>query len=396
MEMEATRQARVDDTSVVVMLYMALELSGAKWKVAIGDGKRRPSQHTLKAADVLGLLGVLAKAKKRCGLSEAVRVMSCYEAGRDGFWLHRWLLEQGIGNLVVDSSSIEVNRRARRAKSDGLDAAKLYEMLVRYAGGETRVWRVVRVPTVEQEDARRLHRELERLKKERNAHVSRMRSLAVLHNVRLERIGGRGWAQRLEQLQGRLPAALGQEIARESRRLELVSTQIGALERERQGQLEAMLEQGGPLAALMRLRAIGVQSAWVLVRELFGWRRFGNRRELAGCVGVSPSPYDSGQSEHCQGISKAGNARVRKLLVEIAWYWLRYQPHSALSQWFGQPLWRRGQAHAPHRHRSARQAPAGGAVALPRAWGDPRRGTAQGAARRGLGERAGMQAGLRL
>ncbi len=229
--METTRQALVDDTSVVVMLYMALELSGAKWKVAIGDGKRAPSQHTLKAADVLGLLGVIEKAKKRCGLSGPVRVMSCYEAGRDGFWLHRWAHEQGIDNVVVDSSSIEVNRRARRAKSDGLDAAKLYEMLVRYVGGETRVWRVVRVPTAEQEDARRLHRELERLKKERNAHVSRMGSLAVLHNVRLERIGGRDWQQRLEGLQGRLPAALWQEIARESRRLELVSTQIGAVER---------------------------------------------------------------------------------------------------------------------------------------------------------------------
>jgi len=332
--MGTTRQALVDDTSVVVRLYMALELSGAKWKVAIGDGKRAPSQHTLKAADVLGLLGVVEKAKKRCKLTGAVRVLSCYEAGCDGFWLHRWLLEQGIDNVVVDSSSIEVNRRARRAKSDGLDAAKLYEMLVRYAGGETRVWRVVRVPTVEQEDARRLHRELERLNQERNAHVSRMRSLAVLHNVRLERVGGRGWGLRLEQLQGRLPAALWQEIARESRRLELVTTQIAVVERSRKEQLEAMLKQGGPLAALLRLRAIGVQSAWVLVRELFGWRQFGNRRELAGCVGVSPSPYDSGDSEHEQGISKAGNRRVRSLLVELAWLWLRYQPHSALSQWF--------------------------------------------------------------
>ena len=334
--METTRQALVDDTSVVAMLYMALELSGAKWKVAIGDGKRAPSEHTLKAADVLGLLGVIEKAKKRCGVSGPVRVMSCYEAGRDGFWVHRWLVEQGIDNVVVDSSSIEVNRRARRAKSDGLDAAKLYEMLVRYVGGEKRVWRVVRVPTVEQEDARRLHRELERLKKERNAHVSRMGSLALLHNVPLERIGGRDWAQRLAGVQGRLPAGLWREIARESRRLELVSTQIGALERERQAQLEAMLEQGGALAALLRLRAIGVQSAWVLVRELFGWRRFDNRRELAGCVGLSPSPYNSGTAEREQGISKAGNRRVRSLLVEIAWYWLRYQRHSALSQWFAQ------------------------------------------------------------
>src|SRR5512147_2000040 len=242
--MATTRQAPMDDTSVVVKLYMALELSGAKWKVAIGDGKRAPSQHALKAADVLGLLGVIEKAKKRCGVSGPARVMSCYEAGRDGFWLHRWLLAQGLDNVVVDSSSIEVNRRARRAKSDGLDAAKLYEMLVRYAGGERRVWRVVRVPTLEQEDARRLHRELERLKKERNAHVSRMRSLAVLHNVQLERIGGRGWGQRLEALQGRLPAGLWQEIARESCRLELVNSQIGALQRERQQQLEAMIRQG--------------------------------------------------------------------------------------------------------------------------------------------------------
>jgi transposase len=332
--MEPTRQALVDDTSGARMLYMALELSGTKWKLAIGDAQRRPSQHALKAGDVLRLLGVIAQAKKRCKLAGAVRVASCYEAGRDGFWLHRWLLEQGIDNVVVDSSSIEVKRRARRAKSDGLDAAKLYEMLVRYVGGEQRVWGVVRVPTEEQEDARRLHRELERLNKERNAHVNRMRALAVLHNVHLERVGGRGWEQRLESLQGHLPAALWEELARESRRLELLTTQIGAVQRSRQQQLEALGAQGGPLGALLRLRAIGLPSAWVLVRELFGWRRFANRRELAGCVGLCPSPYDSGASAHEQGISKAGNPRVRSLLVELSWYWLRYQPHSALSQWF--------------------------------------------------------------
>jgi transposase len=332
--METTRQALLNDTSVAGALYMALELSASKWKVAIGDAKRSPAQHALEAGDVMGLLGVIEKAKKRCGLSAGVRVVSCYEAGRDGFWLHRWLLERGIANVVVDSSSIEVNRRARRAKSDGLDVAKLYEMLLRYAGGEKRVWRVVHVPTVEQEDERRLHRELERLKRERNGHANRMRSLAVLHNVRLERVGGRGWGQRLEQLKGRLPVALWREIERESQRLELVEQQLKALERERQEQLEALLEQGGPLAALLKLRAIGVQSAWVLVRELFGWRRFANRRELAGCVGLTPSPYNSGTAEREQGISKAGNRRCRALLVEIAWYWLRYQPHSELSQWF--------------------------------------------------------------
>jgi transposase len=265
-------------------------------------------------------------------LQGPLKVMSCYEAGRDGFWLHRWLLEQGIHNVVVDSSSIEVNRRARRAKSDALDVAKLHEMLVRYVAGEKRVWRVVRVPSVQQEDERRVHRELERLKSERNAHVNRIRSLAVLHNVRLQAVGGRGWAQQLEQLKGQLPAALWAEIERESVREKLVWEQMQALERSRKAQLKAM--EQGPLTALLKLRAIGLTSAWLLTRELFGWRRFSNRRQLAGCVGLNPSPYDSGQSQREQGISKAGNRRVRALLVEIAWYWLRYQPHSALSEWF--------------------------------------------------------------
>jgi transposase len=290
------------------MLYMALELSASKWKVAVAEGLRAPSQHTLNAGDVGGLLLLIDKATKRCGLQGRVRVKSCYEAGRDGFWLHRWLLEQGIDNVVVDSSSIEVNRRARRAKSDALD--------------------------VQQEDERRLHRELERLKRERTAHANRIRSLAVLHNVRLAQVGGRGWSERLEQLKGQLPVGLYAEIEREGVRQKLVGEQIAALEKSRKEQLQAMLEQGGPVAALLKLRAIGVQTAWVLVRELFSWRRFANRRELAGCVGLNPSPYDSGASQREQGISKAGNRRVRALLVEIAWYWLRYQPHSALSAWF--------------------------------------------------------------
>jgi transposase len=192
------------------------------------------------------------------------------------------------------------------------------------------------VPSVQQEDERRVHRELERLKSERNAHVNRIRSLAVLHNVRLERVGGRGWSARLEQLKGQLPPALCAEIERESVREKLVWEQIKALEQSRKEQVKAMSEQGGPLLALLKLRAIGLQSAWVLVREVFGWRHFRNRRELAACLGLNPSPYDSGASQREQGISKAGNRRARALLVEIAWYWLRYQPHSALSEWFNQ------------------------------------------------------------
>ena len=192
--MATTKQALLNDTSVKLMLYMALELSASKWKVALADGQRAASQHTLVAGDVGGLLLLIDKAKKRCGLQGKVRVMSCYEAGRDGFWLHRWLLEQGIDNVVVDSSSIEVNRRKRRAKNDALDAAKLYEMLVRYVAGEKRVWRVVRVPSVQQEDERRLHRELERLKRERNAHVNRQCCTTCACNGWVEGTGASAWS----------------------------------------------------------------------------------------------------------------------------------------------------------------------------------------------------------
>jgi transposase len=332
--METTRQAPVNDTSVASVLYMALELSASKWRIGLADGKRSASQHTVAAGDLAALLRVIDKAKKRCRLSAAVRVTSCYEAGRDGFWLHRWLLEQGIHNLVVDSSSIEVKRRARRAKSDGLDVAKLYTMLLRFAAGEKDVWQVLRVPSVEQEDARRVHRELERLKRERTGHANRIGSLLVLHNVRVQRVGGRGWSALLEKLKAQLPSALWAEIARESEREHLVAQQIAAVEKSRREQLKAISQQGGPLVALHRLRGIGLQGAWVLVHELFGWREFGNRRQLASCVGLTPSPYDSGDTQREQGISKAGNRRCRTLLVELAWYWLRYQPHSALSEWF--------------------------------------------------------------
>src|SRR5215813_423695 len=188
------------------------------------------------------------------------------------------------------------------------------------------------VPSVQQEDERRMHRELERLKRERNAHINRMRSLPVLHNVRLGKVGGRGWSERLPQLKEQLPAGLWAEIERERVREQLVCQQMHTLEKSRQEQVKHMSQ--GPLVALLKLRGIGLTSAWLLTRELFGWRGFGNRRQLAGCAGLNPSPYDSGDCQREQGISKAGNRRVRALLVELAWYWLRYQARSALSAWF--------------------------------------------------------------
>jgi transposase len=313
-------------------LYMAFELGEKNWKLSLSDGARSPSHYTVAAGDTAALLECIAKAKARCGLAPEARVHSCYEAGRDGFWLHRWLIEHGIDNIVVDSASIEVNRRARRAKTDRLDGDKLLAMLLRYAGGERRVWSVVRVPTLEQEDERRTHRELGRLGQERNAHINRIRSLLVMQNLRVKYVGGRLWQRWWTGHAGELAPRVRAEIEREIERLSLVQKQMHAIEAEQRQALSANSEP--QVARLARLRAVGVSSGWVLVKELFGWRRFRNRREVAGCLGLVPSPYASGESETEQGISKAGNRRVRALMVELAWCWLRYQPHSELSQWF--------------------------------------------------------------
>jgi transposase len=211
-------------------LYMAFELSEKNWKLSLGDGVRSPSHYTVAAGDSAALLECMAKAKARCGLAPEARVHSCYEAGRDGFWLHRWLIEQGIDNIVVDSASIEVNRRARRAKTDRLDADKLLAMLLRYAGGERRVWSVVQVPTAEEEDTRRAHRELGRLGHERTAHVNRIRGLLVLNNVRVKYVGGRLWQRWWTGHAQELAPGVRAEIERESERLLLVKKQMEMIE----------------------------------------------------------------------------------------------------------------------------------------------------------------------
>lgn len=333
--MNAPETAReVKDTSTAARLYMALELSDAKWLVYASDGARAPSHYTVAAGDTLGLVNAIGKAKARCGLASTVVVHGCYEAGRDGFWLHRWLIAHGIENIVVDSASIEVNRRRRRAKTDHLDGAKLLAMLMRYHGGERRVWSVVHVPTPEEEDARRAHRELERLSAERTAHSNRIGSLLVLHGVRVKNIGGRNWQHWWSEHGAKLAPGLRAEIEREIARLTLIKAQIKLIEKEQCEQVAAGLHP--QVAQLARLRAIGLASAWVLSKELFSWRAFRNRREVAGCLGLAPTPYASGETQTEQGIAKAGNRRARWLLVELAWNWLRYQPDSAMAKWFNE------------------------------------------------------------
>ncbi|WP_137894771.1 IS110 family transposase [Ramlibacter sp. 2FC] len=320
------------ETAIHADLYMSFELGDKKWQLTLSDGRRGPSRYTVDAGDTVAVAACICKAKERCKLEPQAKVHSCYEAGRDGWWLHRWLTEQGIDNIVVDSASIEVNRHARRAKTDRLDGDKLLAMLLRHRAGE-RVWSVLHEPTPEDEDARRTHRELARLAKERTAHTNRIGSLLVLHNLRPRIIiGGRDWARWWGRHGEQVPPALRAEIERESARLALVKQQIRALEAARRQEMA----DGKQLLVvqLTQLRAIGPKGAWVLVKELFGWRRFANRRELAGCLGLAPTPYASGDSQIEQGISKAGNKRARSLLVELSWSWLRLQPDSALTQWF--------------------------------------------------------------
>lgn len=327
------------DTGAGRELYMAMELSDKKWLLVIGDGRRTPSRHTVAAGDTDGVLRALAKAKARCGLAGEVRVHSCYEAGRDGFWLHRWLDGQAIANVVVDAASIEVNRRARRTKTDRIDGEKLYTMLWRYHGGESKVWAVVRVPTMEQEDARRPVREAERLQREATAHRNRIGSLLVAQGLRGPQPGGRRWAPWWERQAARLLPELQGEIEREAARLALVKTQRKILAEARRQALTAKpaadaVARHGVARQLAALGGIGSASAWLLDKEWLGWRRFRNRREVAASVGLAGSPYNSGDGQVEQGIAKAGNKRVRWLLVELAWCWLRYQPDSELTRWF--------------------------------------------------------------
>jgi transposase len=323
------------------ILYLAFELSNKKWKLGFSDGREpRIRQVTIDARDLEGCRKEIEKAKHRFGMSESAEVRSCYEAGRDGFWLHRASVKMGVENIVVDASSIEVNRRQRRAKTDRMDVEKLNRQLVRYWRGERDVWRVVRVPSPEAEHQRQLHRGLEILKEERKQHRVRMQSLLVTQGIDMK--VGPHFLKKLEGLTdwGGHPIAseLKRRLEDEYHRLQLVEAQIRESQKTQREQLKAASNDAvmEKVAKLQRLVSIGMGSSWTFTMELFGWRKFQNRREVAGAVGLTPTPYNSGDSVREQGISRAGNRRVRKLAIEIAWCWLRLQPNSKLSQWYQQ------------------------------------------------------------
>jgi transposase len=332
---QATRKTQ--DSAEGQNLYVALELSKKSWKLAFSDGSaRRPRVVAVRARDWDRFETEVEKAKHRFGLAPEAGVRSCYEAGRDGFWIDRSLTARGIESIVVDPASIEVNRRKRRAKTDRLDAVKLVTQMIRHYRGE-KVWSVVRVPDVSAEDARHLHRDLEVLKAERRNHRMRIQSLLFTHGI--DQTVVRKFLEilpKLRQWDGQpLPPSLVARLIREYRRLQTVEGQIRELEKERKTLLETSRSKPVEQAKLLaQLCGIGTTSSWVFVMEFFGWRRFRNRREVAAVAGLAPTPYRSGDSRGEQGISKAGNPRVRTMMVEIAWSWLRYQPDSKLSKWF--------------------------------------------------------------
>ena len=323
-------------------VFVAIELSRSSWVVAVHTPPvDKIGLHKLAAGDVEGLLALISRQRARAekALGRPVRVASCYEAGYDAFWLHRVLVANDVDNHVIDPASLLVNRRARRAKSDRIDAEGMLRALMAYARGERRVFAVVRVPSRAEEDFKRLHRGRQQLIKERTRHVNRIKALlagqgiygfqprradAVTHLAELRTGDGHVLAPRLHA-----------EIGRELERLALVQIMIGEVEAERNALLEpaAAGDARDKMRLLVQLRSIGPEIASVLVGEVF-YRAYDNRRQLGSYVGLTSSPFNSGAVTRDQGISKAGNRRARTTMVELAWLWLRYQPDSALSQWF--------------------------------------------------------------
>jgi len=320
-------------------LYLAFELGWKTWKLAFTVGRaQRPRLRTIDARDIEAVKNEIRAAKKRFGLSRKGRVVSCYEAGRDGFWLHRFLESIGVVNQIVDSASIEVSRRKKRPKTDRIDANKLVMMLIRWVEGEDKVWSVVAVPSVDAEEARHLHRELKTLKKERTKITNRIKGLLAGQGVEVSKIDAAfpKWLRKVRLWDGSaIPERLGQRVLVEFDRHSYVHQQILAVERERRKLTKESQGNAAVVARkLLKLKGIGENASWTFSTEFFGWRKFNNRKQVGSLAGLTGTPYDSGGSAREQGIDKAGNKIMRCDGVEIGWCWLRHQPNSALSLWY--------------------------------------------------------------
>jgi transposase len=340
--MEHTSDERDAVRNDLGAIFVSVELSRSTWLVTSlspGGGEKMP-KHQVRSGDVTGLLArfsqLQAKCKARTG--QSYRLIVIHEAGLDGFWVHRTLQNAGIESHVVDPASIATSRRRRRAKTDSIDGEALVRALLAYKRGEPRVCAMLKAPTPEQEDRRQLSRERRSLIAERVEHVNRVKGLLFAQGVTDYEPVRRDRRQQLEALRtgdGRpLPIRLKQRLSRELDRLELLLEQIGTVEEERDALLASQAESPqSPSSVLQTLRGIGPESAMVLWSEgLF--RHFVNRRQLASYAGLAPTPWQSGAVAREQGVSKAGNARVRTTMIQLSWLWLRHQPTSALTVWF--------------------------------------------------------------
>ncbi len=323
-------------------VYVAIELSVSSWLVAARlPITSKVRLHRLEGGNTTALLKLIAELRTGASAKpgSAADVACCFEAGRDGFWLHRLLTAHGIAAYVLEPTSILVNRRARRAKTDRLDAEGMLRVLATWLGGDRQVCSVVRVPTPDEEDAKRPHREREHLVQDKLRIENRIEALLFTQGIR-GRPSLRAWERDMERLRtgdGRvLPPLLRTEIDRLRRRLVLVLELIRELETDRAHAVEAAEAADtmtGKITALQRIRGIGENFAAVLAREVF-YRSFDNRRQLASYVGITPMPYQSGGMDRDRSISRAGNPRARTTMIQLAWLWLRYQPDSALATWF--------------------------------------------------------------
>ena len=327
-------------TSNEQSIYAALELSKNSWLLAIQvPGRDNPSLYPIGGGNAEGLMAKLDAARNRLAKvsGQTPKVTLCYEAGYDGFWLTRFLEQRGIECLVMEPSSLQVNRRARRVKTDRIDVENILHTLIAWCRGERHVCSMVVIPSVEEEDLRRTHRERNRLVRERTAHINRIKGLLFAQGIRginvmkdyktlapAELITGDGRS---------LPKRLGREITREIERLALVQEQLVEIEHERDQAPTPCAATERKRHDLLRLNGIGPTISAILAREVY-YRRFANRRQVASYIGLAPSPYDSGDGRRSQGISKAGNSLARYSLIQAAWLWLRHQPNSALTQWF--------------------------------------------------------------
>jgi len=321
-------------------LHLAFELSQKTWRLGFSNGNKMRFKN-IDARNLEQIQEEVGLAKERFKLKGDIKIVSCYEAGRDGFWLHRYLLKSGIENIVVDSSSIEVSRRKKRAKTDRIDARKLLMMLMRYHGGERRLWSVVNVPGENDENERNLNRELEALNRGRTSHRNRIRGLLIQQGLEVKNPSGKRFLEELESLRTwdgkKLPEDLKGRVIREYERLRMVEEQMSFLRKEREKRVKsAATSSFRKVAQLRTLNGIGKTSSWDFVMEMFGWRNFKNRKQVGAFPGRTPTPYDSGGSRREQGISKSGRGRIRALSIQIAWGWLRFQPKSKLSLWFAE------------------------------------------------------------